>query len=584
MKFLKYIKVQIAAYYLVASLFLVGILSVTLYFRISNIVLDDALKSTTMAVDRSGKYLEVYIDRLKSIAEMIVKNPSTIDYMANNQADSREGLVSLMNTALDTDPSLISIVIVSKDGRVVSNEASLDMTISEDMMNESWYVAAIHSDGMPVLTSARMQKFSMDKEHWVISISQEITDAKGNNIGVILCDIKYQVVEDYLAGLDLGANGFAYIINDSGEVVYHKDTHYFEDQELKQLLLDMMAMGDGYHSGMNKLNHQYHLANADWTLVGLASLDGLDVIKRQIVETLVAVSLILLIIVIGSGFFIAGRITTPIRKLEKMMANFDGPLNKKAIDISGSYEIESLTRHFNIMVERVGELMGQVSENEKYLRTYEINALHSQINPHFLYNTLDTIVWMAEFGDSDKVIEITKSLAQFFRLSLSKGNERITVENEIDHVKQYLFIQQQRYQEKLTYSFTVEEQTLKLKVPKIILQPIVENAIYHGIREKDKPGHIEVKVWMDNQTLYMEVADNGVGFEHKGEFCEETLPASTKNKLGGVGLSNVNKRIHLYYGEGYGLSILSVVGEGTKVLLKLATNPVKKIKDCETGG
>jgi two-component system sensor histidine kinase YesM len=573
MKFLKYIKVQIAAYYLVASLLLVGILGVTLYLSISNIVLGDALKSTTMAVDRSGNYLEVYIDRLKTVTAMIVKNPSTIDYMTNNQTNSRDGLVSLMNTALDTDPFLTSIVIVSKDGRVVSNEASLDMTMSEDMMNEPWYVAAIHSDGMPVLTSARMQKFSMDKEHWVISISQEITDANGNNIGVMLCDIKYQVVEDYLAGLDLGANGFAYIINDSQEVVYHGDTHYFEDMALKQSLLDMLAMGDGYHRGMNKLNHQYHLSNADWTLVGVASLDGLDVIKRQMVETLVVVSLILLITVIGSGFFIAGRITNPIRELEKMMANFDEHLNKKAIDISGSYEIESLTRHFNVMVERVGELMGQVLENEKYLRTYEINALHSQINPHFLYNTLDTIVWMAEFDDSDKVIEITKSLAQFFRLSLSKGDERITVENEIDHAKQYLFIQQQRYQEKLTYSFKVDEQTLKFKVPKIILQPIVENALYHGIREMDGPGHIEVKVWMDKQVLYMEVTDNGVGFELKGEIFEGNLPVSTKTKLGGVGLSNVNKRIHLYDGEGYGVSIRSVIGEGTKVLLKLAANP-----------
>jgi len=215
--------------------------------------------------------------------------------------------------------------------------------------------------------------------------------------------------------------------------------------------------------------------------------------------------------------------------------------------------------------------MGQVSENEKYLRTYEINALHSQINPHFLYNTLDTIVWMAEFGDSDKVIEITKSLAQFFRLSLSKGDERITVENEIDHAKQYLFIQQQRYQDKLTYSFQVDENTLKFKVPKIILQPIVENALYHGIREMDRPGHIKVKVWRDNQALYMEVADNGVGFELKGKGFEEgLLPSSTKTKLGGVGLTNVDKRIHLYDGEGYGLSIQSVMGEGTKVLLKLA--------------
>lgn len=143
------------------------------------------------------------------------------------------------------------------------------------------------------------------------------------------------------------------------------------------------------------------------------------------------------------------------------------------------------------MTLKIRDLMDDISSKEKYLRTYEINALYSQINPHFLYNTLDTIIWMAEFGESEKVIDITKSLASFFRLSLSKGDEMISLEDELNHAREYLFIQKQRYEDRLEYEFSVDEELLQMMVPKIILQPLVENAIYHGIRELEKEERLQ---------------------------------------------------------------------------------------------
>jgi two-component system sensor histidine kinase YesM len=290
LKWLKYIKVQIALYYLLTSVILVSVFGIALYYSIANIVLNETLETTISAVERSGNYVEVYIDKLKTIADIIAQNPSTTAYLGEHDNSKHDDVLAIIGTAIASDPYIESIIMVSKDGRILSNEAELDMTMSEDMMNESWYVAAINSD-MPVLTSARMQDFSMDKEHWVISISQEVTDAKGNNIGVLLLDIKYLVLEAYIETLALGDEGFVFILNDAGEVVYHKDTSYFTDSKKQAVLVEMTAM-DGYDPDLDMLTHPYHLKNADWTLVGVSSLDGLQVIRRQMIEILVVVGLI----------------------------------------------------------------------------------------------------------------------------------------------------------------------------------------------------------------------------------------------------------------------------------------------------
>jgi len=216
-------------------------------------------------------------------------------------------------------------------------------------------------------------------------------------------------------------------------------------------------------------------------------------------------------------------------------------------------------------VQRIRSLLAEIMEKEKFLRSYELRALHSQINPHFLYNTLDTIVWMAEFKDSEKVIAITKALAKFFRLSLGDGAETTSVGDEIDHVRQYLFIQKERYENKLDYEIEVNESILDAVIPKIILQPIVENAIYHGIRPLKSGGMVKIEAYPNNEDVIFKISDNGIGFD------TAKLPEFKHNglRLGGVGFNNVDKRVRLYYGEGYGLSLISYPGEGTEVMIKI---------------
>lgn len=320
-------------------------------------------------------------------------------------------------------------------------------------------------------------------------------------------------------------------------------------------------MQDGYDKEMGMLTHHYKIDGSNWMMTGISSLDNLLIIQRQILETFIIAGFILFAVTIGIGIFIAGRITDPIKELEKAMTSIDKNLDVR-VEEKGCYESINLAKHFNEMTVKIRELMEDISSKEKYLRTYEINALYSQINPHFLYNTLDTIIWMAEFGESEKVIEITKSLASFFRLSLSKGDEMIRLEDELKHVEQYLFIQKQRYEDNLEYELSADEEILDMKLPKIILQPLVENAIYHGIREVDGGGKITVSAKKVDDLIELLIKDDGKGFSvDKNE--------KSDIKLGGIGIKNVDDRIKLYYGKDYGVEVHSKEGVGTEALIRI---------------
>ena len=510
--------------YLVFGFIGVAIVGFLLFYSLSRVMINETLVSTKQSVDQGGKYLEVYIENLKNISFLISENQDVVELFSHEGEQSAdqygERIEQLIDGVLSTDTSIKSIVMISKDGKVFSNEKQLDMSMSEDMMKEEWYVNAIHSD-MPRLTSARMQSFSMDKDSWVISISREIVDKEGANIGVAVLDIPYKTIETYLMNLHLGDSGYAFILNSEDDLVFHQDISYYQDEQIKQGLVDLKNQKDGYSSRNNTLVSQYQMNNTDWTLVGVCEVESITIIKRQIIET----------ILLGFAFILVGVIlTTMILK----------------------------------------KLTVEIAKREEDIHKHEMEALYSQINPHFLYNTLDTIIWQAEFNQSNDVIQTTKSLAQFFRLSLNQGKKTTTLKDELEHVKQYLYIQKQRYQEKLNYSFQIDESLLEVYVPKIILQPIVENSIYHGIQELDTDGMITITITKSQEKsdeYTIEIKDNGVGFSDENQI--DQCHQSDKKRLGGVGLQNVNQRIQLFCGKEYGLSIKSKEKEGTIVTLRM---------------
>ena len=236
---------------------------------------------------------------------------------------------------------------------------------------------------------------------------------------------------------------------------------------------------------------------------------------------------------------------------------------------NGSYEVEHLGKSIKNMLGRIKVLMSDLVDEHNAKRKSEFDTLQSQINPHFLYNTLDIIVWMIENENSDKAVNIVTALAKFFRISLSKGKNIITVKDEVEHVRNYLMIQNMRFKNRFEYSIDVDEEVLSYSSLKLMLQPLVENAIYHGMEFMDGDGEIDVKVFKEDDSLYFTITDNGLGMS---EDMVETLLSKDfvpSKKGSGIGVKNVNERIKLYFGSEYGLKVESEPDEGTKITIHL---------------
>lgn len=560
--------VQLSLFFLGAGLTVILLLSGAVYWFASNLLMSETISKTHDLLEMSGANIGTYIARVKGESNVFAGSPSLRQYLSGDEESLRTGLLSQIDTLLQNDSSIKSIVVVSKDGRILSNEKNLDMSVSSDMMKEDWYIESIHNT-MPVLTGARMQSFSSDKDNWVISVSTEITGDSGDNLGVLLMDMEYSVIEDHLRSLDLGREGYVFLLNGKGEPVYHKDTSYFSDPDKQAQLLEIQSAGDGYDKASNLLTYQTQIEKTGWTMVGVVSLDTLKMLERQLFEAVLLTGGLLFIAVLLIGILFTRRLSTPMADLERGMNEIE-KLAEVRVRKNGFYEVELLAGNYNRMIHRIRVLMDEISDKEKTLRHAELNALVSQINPHFLYNTLDTIVWMAEFNDSSRVIALTKSLAAFFRLSLSGGRELITVEDELEHVRQYLYIQKERYGDKLNYTIHAPEEVLDYTVPKIILQPIAENSIYHGIKPLDGPGQITITVQEEGEKLIFTVSDNGAGYRPDA--------ADNTSRPGKVGLKNVDERLKLYYGPGYGVTIHSAPGAGCRVELtvgkQLFSSPV----------
>lgn len=561
-KHLPGIRTQIFIYFFLTTGVILIIMGLILYSNFSNLMEQEILTSTKAGIDNTGKRLELYVNNIKNISTVLSGDVNTCSYFEHDHeghesgADDREDIESLISAVLVGNREIETIVMVGYDGKVISNDPSLDMELSEDMMEMQWYKDAL-ADPMPVLTSARMQDFTMDKDEWVISLSRELIGECKHNIGVLLIDFKYDVIEDILYDLDLGSKGFAFILNGDEEVVYHHDSRYFQDDEKREELIYLAKMENDTMEP-DRLIHSYDIEGTDWRLVGVASLDGVKSARNDIVLVLWLMGSALLIIALGSGFIFSNRVAKPLRKLERAMEAVESGRLDSEVEVGGSYEARSLAEHYGKMLARIRILLDDIKGKEKYLRTSELNALQSQINPHFLYNTLDTITWSAEFQESEKVIALTKALARFFRLSLGDGGELTTVEDELDHVRQYLIIQKMRYEDKLNFDISCGDGICRIKIPKLILQPIVENALYHGIRPKDGPGTIKVTAESSGSGILFTVSDDGIGYD-------PAKPQAGDKSGSGVGIDNVDQRIKLYYGDDFGIKIKSVPGSGTQV-------------------
>ena len=294
-----------------------------------------------------------------------------------------------------------------------------------------------------------------------------------------------------------------------------------------------------------------------------------DFFVNMIRFSVIAFALILMLCLFLS-YYIPLSITRPIRRLTQVTDQVaKGNLTVRS-DVTGGLEARVLSDSMNTMIDKINELLEQVKTEQVRLRRAEFELLQSQINPHFLYNTLDAIVWLAEAGEQKKVVSMVGSLSDFFRISLNQGQDILDVREELQHVRSYLEIQQMRYQDILQYEICVPEELYSSRIPKITLQPLVENALYHGIKNKRGKGMIRIDGEMEDSDCILRITDNGRGMtpERLGQ-VREGIRNRNACETEIYGLYNVNERIRLNFGEKYGITITSTYGEGTCVTVRL---------------
>ena len=544
---------------MVISIFLVFLILLalvgTFYYQSSSSAIEATIEGNSQTtISQTSHFIQSYIKKLETTSTSLTQQTDVLAYAENPSQDKVKGIRDLFLTILKSDQDLKTVVLVTKSGQVISTDDSVQMKTSSDMMAEDWYQKAIHQGAMPILTPARKSD-----SQWVISVTQELVDAKGANLGVLRLDISYETLEAYLNQLQLGQQGFAFIINENHEFVYHPQHTVYSSSSEMEAMKPYIETGQGYTPDHKSYVSQEKIAGTDWTVLGVSSLEKLDQVRNQLLWTLFGASVTSLLACLCLVWLSLKRWIAPLKDLRDTMLEIaSGNQNLRAKE-TGAHELREVTRQFNAMLAQIDQLMADVRRQEETTRQYQLQALSSQINPHFLYNTLDTIIWMAEFQDSQRVVQVTKSLATYFRLALNQGKDLICLSDEINHVRQYLFIQKQRYGDKLEYEIAENPAFDKLILPKLVLQPLVENALYHGIKEKEGQGHIRVSVQKQDSGLVIRIEDDGVGFQDAGDSSQSQL------KRGGVGLQNVDQRLKLHFGDNYLMKIDSRPQKGTTV-------------------
>lgn len=481
--------------------------------------------------------------------------------------DSPASRNTAIDTLITTRNDIVLVTCYDEDGTLLENWSGRRRIKEQVFKNLSLNSDAVYEDGKMTISKPHVETLLADYYPWVVSIQQPMTAADGSR-NLVVMDIRFSQIADYVDEVGIGQHGYCFIMDREGDMVYHPQQQLIFSGLKEERLELLKDSPDGYLEYSDVIYTIKTMADSGWRVVGVSYVDELITRRVQnVAALLLGLLLLVLFTTICSSLIFSGMISKPVKNLMKAMEEFEGNASDFTYyPVEGSREIGALSQSFGHMVVRIQQLMEKVREEEITLRKAELRALQAQINPHFLYNTLDSIGWMCEEERTQEAVEMVNALAKLFRISISKGHEIIMVEKELEHARSYLKIEKFRYKEQFSYSFDVEEECLKYYCNKITLQPIIENAIYHGLDRMVDEGEIRISVKSRENNLIFIVEDNGIGMTE--EQCREILEGTSGDKTG-IGIRNVNNRIKIYFGEEYGIRIQSEPDEGTRVIITM---------------
>lgn len=513
-------------------------------------------------------YIESVIDTANYIQQQ------TIDYGLDYRTHELDE-VYMNATAIQED--IVSIVLLDISGNVKVTSSRQDIS-SDDLTQKEWYLDAINDSTRFHFSSPHTQDILEGSTKEVITVTKIVDYYEGNEkyTGILVVDLNTSNLTRLSETTNLGDEGHIIILNVDDTLVYSSYPQCQTNSCESSLIVQEIIIGgkkvevDGvdFYANVNTLE------DTRWRIGTFINVEIIDQTRTQTVLIASLIFAITLFTTILASLLIARRISKPIDKLQKHMTLVEKGNFYKKFNVDGQKEVVDLGHSFNRMQEEISALMETVLIEQKEKRKTEFIALQTQINPHFLYNTLDSIVYLSENEMNEKVQEMVVALSKFFRISISRGKSIITLKEELEHARNYLLIQQIRYNEKFKFTFDIAEDTLDLKIVKLVLQPIIENAIYHGISTEYDQGLIEIRSYIKGDKLILEVEDDGYGItEEKIQEMYDSM--KIEQKQSSVGLRNVYQRLKIYYGDESDFIIDSELDERTIIRLVI---PVERAK------
>lgn len=557
----------------------------TLYLRYINYTEDMVSENNKAMLDQVNLNLDNYLRNMMKVSDTTYYNVIKKKDLATDNIDNEMDLLYEANK-----DSLISISVFSQDGEVVAASPVGQLKSSVDPRQNDWFFKAVSRKENLHFSTPHVQNLFVDpdnKYRWVVSLSRavELTNNKKTASGVLLVDMNFSGIEQICKNVNIGKSGYVYLIDREGEIIYHPRQQLIYSNLIEENNKIAATYEDGNHietfQGEKRLVTVKTVGYTGWRIIGITPM--LDITSDYYQMSIFAIFIMsfAIFILVFLNMFVSSRIANPIRSLEKCVKKLENGVKDVDISISGSYEIQHLGKAIRSMVNQMHTLMDNIMIEQESKRKSELNALQAQINPHFLYNTLDSIIWMIENENYDGSIIMVTALAKLFRISLSKGKNIITLRDEIEHARNYLTIQNIRYKNKFTYAIEVDEKTFNFASIKLIIQPLIENAIYHGMEYMGGDGEILVKTYSKENDLYIDVIDNGLGMPQEIADTLLTNESKSEKKSSGIGLKNVNERIQLYFGTNYGLEIYSEPDEGTTVRIHMPCTDFYEMKKRE---
>ena len=564
------------------SLVTVTVMGFLLYHRFK-------LASDKSAVANTEMTVESTIDRLNSSLLDLRQISDAANYNIVQQYDiSSQEFTRQFSMLYETNVDKIqSLALYGYDGKLIESEPVATVKDNVKVADQKWYQDARSEIENIHFSTPHVQNLFDDgtfRYHRVVSLSRsvDINDGSTSGSGVLLVDMKYSVLEDMLERINETSSGiYYYLCSRDGEIIYHPRWTEINRGLFKEKNNKVASYEDGIYEmktdGQKENVVVGSVAYTGWKLIGVVPESVQETSINKFRYYIITTILILVMMLLQVNRFISRKISRPIRELDESVKAYEAGAMPD-IYIGGSAEIRHLGYSVQKSYEQIETLMKEIIQQQTERRKSELDALQSQINPHFLYNTLESITWMIEAQRNKEAVVMISELAKLLRVSLSRGKTIISIGDELQHGRSYMNIQRVRYKERFKVEFLIDEEIKNYCIVKLVIQPLLENAIYYGVgnMDEDDDGQILVRGEKKGEDIYISIEDNGMGMPE--DIRDNILTDNSKvPKHGsGVGVINVHSRIRLMFGPEYGLEVYSELDEGTKVVIHIPAIPYTK--------